>query len=257
MSPFPSVRRVRDLMLWDDVADGTYVVACDANAGVGLRPADHLRRPPEEAGYNAAKVSLMEVMAAGAAPLLVVNTLCSPLDAYGRRVVDGIHRALEDAGRPDTPVTGSDETNMTTTWTGLGVTVIGYAHPGALTTGRARSGDVVVCLGLARDGLRRPYREGDPDIAGPADVVSAARSGLCHELLPVGSRGVAYEAGQLASHADLHLTITAEPTGEPRLDESAGASTCFLAACPPDRLADLRRTTTLPVAEIAVLGDRR
>ena len=244
-------------MLWDDGAQGTYVVACDANAGVGLRPADHLRRPPEEAGYNAAKVALMEVTAAGATPVLVVNTLCSPLDAYGQRVVDGIHRALEHVGRPDTPVTGSDETNMTTTWTGLGVTVIAYAQLGALTIGQARPGDVVVCLGLPRDGLRRPYRVGDPYIAGPADVVSAAGSGLCHELLPVGSRGVAYEAGQLASHAALDLTFTAASTSELHLDESAGASTCFLAACAPDRTADLRLATKLPVTEIAVLGDRR
>ena len=244
-------------MLWDDAAEGTYVVACDANAGVGLRPADHLRRPPEEAGYNAAKVALMEIIAAGAAPFLLVNTLCSPLDTYGQRVVDGIRRALGHAGQPDVPVTGSDESNMTTSWTGLGVTVVGHAPPGRLMVGRARPGDLVLCLGMPRDGLLRPYREGDPDIAGLTDVVSVAQTGLCHELLPVGSRGVGFEAGQLATQAGLGLTLTVSPTSKLRLDESAGASTCFLVACPPDRTDALRIATSLPITEIAVLGDRR
>jgi hypothetical protein len=244
----PAARQVRDLSLWQ-VGEVVHVVACDANASVGELPADFLQRPPEEAGYNATKVPLMEVLATGARPLLVVNTLCGPLDEYGSRVVDGVRRALAEVGS-DAALTGSDETNMTTTQTGVGVTVIGAVAAAELRVGASRAGDVVVCVGTPKDGVVVPYREGDADIAAPRHVVAALGAGV-RELLPVGSKGVAYELGQLSATAGL----VAEPLATPGLDPavSAGASTCFLASLPVDALPALRSAVSVPVVAVATL----
>jgi selenophosphate synthetase-related protein len=239
---------VRDLSVWQ-AGDVVHVVACDANASVGELPADFQKRPPEEAGYNATKVPLMEVIAAGARPLLVVNTLCGPLDDYGSRVVAGVRSALAEIGS-DAGVTGSDETNMTTTQTGVGVTIIGTVPAGGFRVGSSVAGDVVVCVGTPKDGVVVPYREGDADIAAPRHVLDALGAGV-HEVLPVGSKGVAYELGQLAATAGL----AAEPVPTPGLDTSvsAGASTCFLTSLPPEALPALRAAVPLPVVVVATL----
>lgn len=242
------LRLVRDLTIWSD-GGLLYVVACDANASVGELPNDFLRRPPEEAGYNAAKVALMEVVASGAWPFLVTNTLCGPLDDYGSRVLAGIVQALDEVGS-DAPINGSDETNMETSQTGVGVTIVGRAPVQQVRLGSSLAGDAVVCLGRPKDGVRVPYREGDDDVAAPRDVVALLETDV-HEILPVGSKGVAYEVEQLAVTAGLAAVM--EPRISFDVQASAGASTCVLASVPAEAVDRLRTATSLPVELVAFL----
>lgn len=249
LGPDPiGLRQVRDLTIWGD-GGLLYVVACDSNASVGELPHDFLQRPPEEAGYNASKVALMEVLATGARPFLVTNTLCGPLDDYGSRVLAGIVRALEEIGS-DAPIGGSDETNMETSQTGVGVTVVGRAPVAQMRLGSTRPGDAVVCIGRPRDGVRVPYREGDADVAAPRDVLALLETEV-HELLPVGSKGVAYEVGELAATVGLSATLRTEASID--LDASAGASTCVLASLPEEAIERVRTATSLPVEVVAHL----
>jgi len=248
--PDGAVRRVRDLLVVD-VGTALLVVACDANAAIGSKPADHLRQDPALTGYSAAKVPLMEVLAAGATPLIVVDNLCCELEPTGRGILAGIAEALAQLPGGGVVVTGSDETNMPTVQTGVGVTVLGVARHGELLLGRAQRGDAVACVGTPKDGVTRPYREGDADVASIRHVEAARSSGLVHELLPVGSRGAGYEAGELAATAGLELEVDALPPVD--LELSAGASTCFLAAAPPERLEALRAVVGLPVERIGLL----
>lgn len=248
----PETVQIRDLVCFGD-GDRVYVTACDASAAIGERPGDHLRQPPEIVGYSVAKVPLMEVLAAGAEPFLVVNSLGGPLDEYGRRIVEGIRRALAEASST-AYVTGSDETNMPTVQTGVGVMVIGSAPADALSLGSSEAGDVVWCAGVPRDGLVRPYVEGAADVASVADVATAVRSGLAHEILPVGSRGLRYELGELAGFAQLSVELYDD--GELELDRSAGASTCFLISGPEDAEGEFTSVLRLPLRRIGRLLPR-
>lgn len=247
--PAGVVTRARDLCLFQ-TPGVTFVMACDSNASIGSKPADFLRQSPEETGYSATKVPLMEVLAAGAAPMIVVDNLCCELEPYGRAILVGVARAAREAGEGIT-ITGSDETNMPTVQTGIGVTVIGAAKPSDVLLGRAQAGDVVACLGVPKDGTQVRYREGEPDIASVSHVKVAAASGLVHELLPVGSRGVAYEVAQLAALAGLSWRLT---PADLDLAISAGASTCFLASVAPAQANMLSQLTGLPMTIVAELG---
>lgn len=245
------VRQVRDLSVWLDGHGGAYVVACDANAGIGSRAADYLQRLPEEAGYSAAKVALMEVCAAGAKPLLVLNALCLSYDEYGSRIVDGIRNALAETGS-DIALSGSDETNMQTVQTGVGVTVIGFARIEDILLGAAHPDDVVLCAGVPRSGLPdAPYDEGQPDVAAPRDVLDVLACGAAHEVLPVGSKGVLAELRQLAATAGLGYEL--EPAPGVPIEVSAGASTCFLVACDRADVEAVAHATRLPVHPVATL----
>jgi hypothetical protein len=247
-----TVRCFRDIVYWMDAANA-YVLACDSNAGIGGRPHDALQQPPTETGYSAAKVALMEVLAVGATPFVLTNALGGPRDDYGQQIIAGIESAIDEVDA-DITLTGSDETNVPTRQTSVGITVIGRAPVQALRLGGARLGDVVVCIGLPKDGLLVPYTEGDVDIANLRDVHAVNRSSAAHEVLPVGSRGVAYEANKLA--ADAHGDIRFR---ESRIDlaASAGSSTCFLVAAAPDEVAALAPAVRPPLTVIGEIVSRR
>jgi hypothetical protein len=190
----------------------------------------------------------MEVLATGATPFVLTNGLGGPRDQYGQQVLDGIVAAIDEVDA-DVTLTGSDETNVPTQQTAVGVTVLGRADRTGLRFGRAEAGDVIAVVGLPKDGLYTPYTEGDSDIANLRDLQAVARLGYVHELLPVGSRGIAYEAQQLADATGGTVRLRDDLTVD--VGASAGSSTCFLVALPPGHAADLAAVVRPPVTEVA------
>ena len=243
----PSVRRFRDVLHWTDGASA-YVLACDSNAGIGQRPHDALSQSPVETGYSAAKVPLMEVVALGAMPFVLTNALGGPRDDYGLKVLEGIRLALDEI-HAEVTLTGSDETNVPTHQTAVGVTVIGRAPATGLRLSGTKIGDVIACVGVPKDGLLVPYTEGDADIANLHDLQHAVQVEGVHELLPVGSRGVTYEARQLAAGAQAAVRFLESPID---VSASAGSSTCFLVSLPAGQVAALRAVVR---PDVAVVGD--
>lgn len=248
--PAEFVRRVRDLLVLRVGDDGLLVLSCDSNASVGDKPHDVLARAPEEAGYAAAKVALMEVLAAGATPLIVADNLCVELEPTGRRVIDGIRAACAEL-QAGPVLTGSSETNLPTTQTGIGVTVLGYVAAARCLLGGSQPGDVVIAAGRPRGGHRDPYAETDPDVAGIGTVRRLAGRPGTHEIVPVGSRGIAAELADLSGTAGLTLTLASAHGLD--LRRSGGTSTVVLAAVAPDAVPEPADLDGLPVAVIGVL----
>jgi hypothetical protein len=244
-----NVRRFRDVLYWID-GDNAYVLACDSNAGIGQRSNDSLKKSPDEVGYSSAKVPLMEVLATGARPFVLTNAMGGPRDEYGRQLLAGIDAAIREVDA-EIALSGSDETNVPTHQTSVGVTVVGRAPLTELRLGRAQPGDTVLVVGLPKDGLLVPYREGDSDIANLHDLQATARLSCVHELLPVGSRGVGHEARELAVGAGTTVRFREDVAID--LAASAGSSTCFLVALPPGHAAELGALVRPPVNEIADL----
>lgn len=242
--------RVRDLILFDLLADLVMVVACDSNAAIGEKPMDCLVQPYAEMGRSAVKVPLMEVIAAGAAPILVVDALCMEMEPSGRKVIAAIRGELERAGlAEDIELTGSTEDNTRTVQSGIGVTVLGLATRASLRLGRTQEGDRIVCVGLPKSGVTVPYREDDLDIAHVSTVRRLNTLPFVHEILPVGSRGVRYEANQLPRQAGLRFA-EADPPLPVDLEASAGASTAALVSLRPEDVSSLRSSLVEPVFEI-------
>lgn len=222
------VRRVRDLVI-TELGDKSFVIACDSNAATGNKPGDFLKQSPEITGYSAAKVPLMEVLASGAEPFLLINNLGVDLATTGLSLLRGIRRLLDETAI-DLMITGSDESNMPTVQTGIGVTVIGVADSAKLRVGRVEPGDELWVLGRRRSGLRDDeYSEGAGGTATALHVRTALQIAGVHEILPVGSKGVAFEAGELTRDAGLRLRLREDTETDLRM--SAGASTCFILAC--------------------------
>ncbi|MBC7083359.1 MAG: hypothetical protein H5T95_07700 [Firmicutes bacterium] len=249
-SPRPVVSRVRDLVLVDLLGDLVMVVACDSNASIGEKPMDSLKQPYAEMGRSAVKVPLMEVIASGATPILVVDALCVEMEPSGKKIIAAIRGELERAGlAQDIELTGSTEDNARTVQSGIGVTVIGLATRRSLRLRTTTAGDAIVCVGIPKSGVTTPYKEDDTDIAHVSTVMTLSRLPYIREILPVGSKGVRYEATELARYAGLELE-EASPPPPIDMDTSAGASTAVLATLRPEHVPELRRTLVEPVFEI-------
>jgi selenophosphate synthetase-related protein len=247
-----TVRRVRDLLIVDG---GSYrlVIACDSNGSVGDKPHDHVAWPPHDTGFVAAKVPLMEVIAVGAEPLILVNNLCVEMNPTGREILNGIEHACSVLTRPPI-ITGSDETNMPTVQTGVGVTVIAVSRPEALRVGRSRAGDVVYAIGTPLgpvNGVGAAYEETADNVCSLSTVLTLVKMEAVREVLPVGSKGLAYEFGQLAQVAGLTPGWIKDPGID--MQRSGGACAVVLASVAADY--DMPATVgAVPVTKVGWLS---
>ena len=249
------VRPVRDLLIVD--GSPPLVIACDSVGGIGPRPADLVRVPADVVAHFAARVPLLEVLCSGARPVALINTLCHDM-AEATVFINTFRAVASEVGiRPDA-VTGSTEENVHSPATGVGVTVIGTLA-GDLLTGGGRPGDVVICVGWPRSAPHDEVFIGHPDIVPLSTVQALVTTGAVHDALPVGSRGIGYEAGQLAESSGCALTWLPHPLP---LDASGGPASCVLFACDPASVPDLRNTVPghvpwHPVAELTAKPTHR
>lgn len=247
------VSKFRDLTLVDLIGDIVMVIACDSNAGCGEKPDDTFHWPYEMAVKSMLKVPLMEVLAAGAAPMIIIDNLCMEMEPTGRKIIKYMREQLREFGfDPDVQLTGSTEDNAKTTQTGTGLTVIGIATKQNLRLSRTKKGDMVACVGVPKGGPGSTHTEDDPDIAGVRSTLQLCSLDSIHEILPVGSHGVLYEADELAKYSSCAF----EPLKEMppiKLVGSAGASTAVLVSFDRSDLEVLTSAVSIPVFPIGTM----
>lgn len=243
------IRRIRDLLILAD----ELVIATDSIGGIGPKPADTVKADARTVAHFALRVPLLEVICSGATPIAVIDDLCVELEPTGRQMIDEIRRLSAEAGIPSDAITGSTEDNVLTQATGIGVTVLGRLGPGGLLSGGSRPGDLVLCAGLPLSAPRDDIRIGHPGQVTVAAVSAALASGLVHDALPVGSKGLAWEVPQLAESAG--LTVEWHHQDTVSRTDSAGPASCVLFSCDPHDAAALttRLGAETPMATVARL----
>jgi len=250
----PRIRRVRDLTLIEH-GDDTWVVACDSIGGIGPKPQDAVSASHREVAYFAVRVPLLELLAAGAEPVVIADTLCVEMDPTGIEMIAEIRRVAREVGLdPDVAVTGSTEDNVPTVATGVGVTVIGCVRD-RLRPGTARVGQAVVCLGFPRSAPHDTVMIDDPVHVGLNDVRALHQIDGVTDIVPVGSHGVAFEIEALAHSAGLVASLAPQEAVD--LTRSGGPATVVLAAIDPSAIDAVRAIRPdLPVTVVATLEEQ-
>ncbi len=244
-------RQVRDLSVLAVAPGMLLVVACDSVGGIGPKPHDTYPASAYEVGRFAARVPLSEIVACGATPLLLTNTLAVERTPTGDAILAGIDDEMRDAGmNPATMLTGSTEENVVTAATGVGITVLGIVAAGNFRPGRATAGDLVACIGTPKSAPYHVLLSNDPSLLTPRLLRRLQEITGVGDILPVGSRGVAAEAHDLAHTANLQFTPAATTTID--LVASGGPATCCIAVLASDVLPHLRAMPDFP--PIAIIG---
>ncbi|KJS80214.1 MAG: hypothetical protein JM58_19005 [Peptococcaceae bacterium BICA1-8] len=238
----------RDLTLIQLNQEECLVIACDSLGGIGPKSQDKIKAPGEILGIFTARVPLLEVMAAGAKPIAVINTLSVEMNPTGAEILKGIKQEVQEAGlAADIVVTGSTEENIETVQSALGITVIGKIYISELRLGRSSINDLIVCIGIPQ--------VGDEVLTGKTAnsklLLKLLNIPWIKEILPVGSKGIAFEADQLATGAGLDLDLLPNPAID--LQKSAGPATCLLATIDKEYLPKLVKMIDLPVCQIGYL----
>ncbi len=195
--------------------DGYLVNTCDSAGGIGTLENDVLKVDITIVTMATLKVALFENISLGA-KILSVNMSFANDPLYVKRAVEMAKNFLKVL---DIPLVISTEKNFSTTQTGIGVGVIGYAK--RLKIGIAEAGDGVYTIGMPMFG--NEVIENQENILELEDLIELVNSNYVGEIIPVGSKGIAYEAKNLAKNNSLKLVLKEKGSW---LYKSAGPATC-------------------------------
>jgi hypothetical protein len=237
--------KTRDVEIIPLEGEQCLVVACDSCGAVGTKELDAVRAPLWVVGRYTARVALFEVLAAGAEIKAVSVAISNEPSPTGEEILRGVREELSGLEAKDIPTAISTEKNMATRQTAVGVTVVGVCRKRDLRLARSRPGDIVYCLGTPKVG---------DEVGGPDDDTAVQLKHLAtllkwegvHDVIPVGSRGIRWEAETLSDAVGRKLVL--EPQSGLDLDKSAGPCTCIVLSCLPD--SELPDFDAIPLARI-------
>ncbi|MBC1485178.1 alpha-L-fucosidase [Listeria seeligeri] len=246
--------QVRDLSIID-VPSGCVLTSCDISAGFGEKIHDSLAVAPEVTGQLTLRVALLEMIATGAEVVAVSDVVGAEMEPTGRRVIAGIKNELKKANLEHIELNGSTEENIEVTATSVGVLVTGFATRAALKITNVHQAAVLFAFGkpfVGEEVLQNMDQMPDYELVKRLIANSAVL-----EVVPVGSKGMSYEAHLLAETNDC-VFISDETLTVAKMKKTAGPASVILAAVKANvsakfwekfpsakRLGDIRRKEDL------------
>jgi selenophosphate synthetase-related protein len=227
------------------------IVGSTSSGGIGPKTMDNVKVQGRMLGKFLARVALMDVAATGAFPLLLSVTLGVEKEPTGHEILEGVRNECRVLGLdPNQVLMENTEDNVQTTQTGAGVTVIGFANEGELRLGKTNPGDLVVAIGKPKVGDEVLPSEVKGEIADLRNVTLMSQKNFVHDIAPVGTFGIAYEARMMAHGVGRQLKL--EKVKGLDLNKSAGPATVVLITMNREKLDEL---TLLVRKPITVVGE--
>ncbi|EGO5243219.1 hypothetical protein HP934_002446 [Enterococcus faecalis] len=222
----------RDLTIHPISEEKNLVIACDSSSGIGFKKNDIMQVSPEIMAAFCVRVPLLELICFGSEPKILVDVVGNEYHDTGKLMIRGIKGELHKAGFHEVILNGSTEENMETFTTSVGVTIIGekkreYELP------TFPSETTLLRLGI-------PY-VGKEVVTHLETIFSYSLVKELYnreevlDMLPVGSKGISYEAHQMAQYNQLSVEFTELDY----LEESAGPATVVLLAVKANHTKDL------------------
>ncbi|AGK96214.1 hypothetical protein [Clostridium pasteurianum] len=221
------VKKIRDLSLISIDENRIIVIACDSCGGIGMKEGDTFKVPTIYAARFTVRVAIMEVICSGAEIITITNAVCNEMNDTGMAVIKGIKEELMLAGINDMTLTGSTEENFKTISTGIGITAIGMVSKDKLKVNSVKEEAIIVSIGLPKVGHEISFVK-DDEIIDYDTICKLQQSKDVYEIVPVGSKGIAYETEMLARNNGFKLKFKTELLVDTH--KSGGPSTCVIAA---------------------------
>ncbi|GCF95214.1 hypothetical protein NRIC_31050 [Enterococcus florum] len=217
------VQTYRDLSILPISMEKNLVIACDSSAGIGEKPLDFVAVDPAITAAFCLRVPLMELLCFGAEPICVIDLVGNEYQPTGDHMLKGIKKELIKAELEHLPINGSTEENMPTKTTSIGITVIGQKGAAQRI---AKLEEESILFQLGKPYVGEAVVEKLEQIFSYSIIRSLRKEKGVVDLLPVGSKGIRYEANLMTEGTDYHVHFDQEE----ELDRSAGPATVVLAA---------------------------
>ncbi len=228
------------------------VVGSTSSGAIGPKSMDKVKVEGKVLGKFLARVGLIDVAATGAFPIMLSATLGVEKEPTGREILDGIRREASVLGlEPNQVLIENTEENFETVQTGVGLTVVGFANEEELRIGKSLPGDLLVAVGKPKVGNEVISSEAKGEIADLKSVIWLSQKKYIHDIVSVGSFGIAYEARMMAQSVGRQLKLAEKTLVD--IEKSAGPSTVVLVTMNSekyDELASVIRKPTTIIGEI-------
>ena len=242
------ITKFRDLTLIHINNEQIMVVACDSSGGIGNKEFDVVKVEPEIVGFYTTQVALMEVLAIGAKPITVVNALAVEMYPDGEKIIKGVKKALEPLDlEEDSIITGSTEENIPVCQTAMGMTIIGTIDKADFRKSIAIKGNIAVSVGVPKVGDEVIADQGK-EIMSIRLMLKLVKDSNVNEILPVGSKGILYELGEMARTGDLDFVLEENPPID--IYKSAGPGTCAIIAIDEEYYPIIKENFPIPINRI-------
>lgn len=228
------IKKVRDLIIISIDEEKAMIIACDSCGSIGNKEYDVLKVEPFITGKYGVRVGLLEVMAANAQVVTVIDNVCAEMEPTGRKIIRGIESELSNAGLTNVALGGSTEENFPAFSTGLGVTVIGIANKKDIKVNSIEKSSVIYSVGVPKVGSELDYYD-DKDIFQYSTLKELLSKGGVYEIVPVGSKGILYEAQELARSNNRVFTLECDSNID--IHRSAGPATIAI-VCVDEAIED-------------------
>jgi selenophosphate synthetase-related protein len=243
--PTKTIETTRDLSVFEIDDDSVLVVGCDSAGGIGPKPLDKVKVSGFTLGMFTARVALMEVLAIGATPICLTNTLGVEPDPTGFEILEGIKSEIQLAGLAGSLlVIGSMEKTVAVEQTGIGVTVVGLAPKNKLKIGLSEPDDLIIAVGhpSVKDEVLPAEERGE--IADLEDLLKLMNCDFVHDVIPVGSQGIIHEVHVLAKDSGLRAKLELP---EVEAKRSAGPATAVVVTVSKNALSRLSELINKPI----------
>lgn len=227
------------------------VTGSTSSGAIGPKELDKIKVSGNILGKFLARVALMDVIATGAFPLLLSVTLGVEKDPTGNQIIEGIRRETRGVGLdPNQVMLENTEDNIETLQTGVGLTVVGFANENELRLAKTCPCDKIIAIGRPKVGEEVIPAETRGEIADLRNISQLTTKRYVHDIVPVGSFGIASEAKMMAFAVGRQLKLLEVPKLD--LNKSAGPATVVLASIDPEKIEDV---TSLIPKPINVVGE--
>ena len=229
------------------IPTGHAIVAGSTSSGaVGPKIMDKVKVDGHVLGKFLARVALMDVTATGAFPLLLSVTLGVEKEPTGNQIVEGMKREARSIGLdPNQVIMENTEDNFETVQTGVGLTVVGFANEDELRLGKTCPGDIIIAIGKPKVGEEVILAESKGEIADLKNVIQLSQKKYVHDIVSVGTFGIADEARMMAFGVGRQLKLFDVKGLD--LNKSAGPATVILATVDKDKLEEVISLISKPV----------
>lgn len=216
--------KFRDLTIHPLSDTKDLVISCDISAGFGDRKLDIVHCSPETSISFTLRTAMLELIAYGAKPISVVDTLSVEYDPTGKNLIAQMKRDLAAMGFENISINGSTEDNLDIQMTTVSVTVIGEA-PKRMK----KNVSALTVFQLGEPFVGQEVLDNLGNIFSVKQARELRSDPMVVDMLPVGSKGIKYELDTLAMSQDYQLTVDSS-IEHSVLKKTAGPSTVLLVA---------------------------
>lgn len=242
------ITKFRDLTLIDINEFQIMAIACDSSGGIGDKEFDVVKVKPEIVGFYTTQVALMEILAIGAEPITIVNALAVEMDPSGEGIIRGVKEALAPLNLPeDKIITGSTEENIPVCQTAMGMTIIGIINKVDFRKTTAQKCDIALSVGIPKVG-DEVIADCGKEIMTIELLLKLVKDPRVNEILPVGSKGILYELGEMARTSELDFVLEEELLID--IHKSAGPGTCAIISINEEDYHTIKENFPIPMNRI-------